>query len=73
MDQVVASQDDASRMPVVKAVDAGAPFRWLANGKPLPDLTRRRSNEWTPEGQGFSTLTVIDADGRASSVRIFVQ
>jgi uncharacterized membrane protein len=32
MDQVVASQDDESRMPVVKAVDAGAPFRWLGKG-----------------------------------------
>lgn len=60
--------------PLVLKLQGGrAPFRWLANGKPLPDLTRRRSNEWTPEGQGFSTLTVIDADGRASSVRIFVQ
>ncbi len=60
--------------PLVLKLQGGrAPFRWLANGKPLPDLTRRRSNEWMPEGQGFSTLTVIDADGRASSVRIFVQ
>lgn len=60
--------------PLVLKLQGGrAPFRWLANGKPLPELTRRRSNEWMPEGQGFSTLTVIDADGRASSVRIFVQ
>ena len=38
MDQVVGSGDDQSRMPVVKAIDAGAPFRWL--GKGWRDLSR---------------------------------
>jgi uncharacterized membrane protein len=32
MDQAVASGDDGSRMPVVKAIDVGAPFRWLGKG-----------------------------------------
>ncbi|NWJ24131.1 penicillin-binding protein 1C [Rhizobium sp. RM] len=60
--------------PLVLKLQGGrAPFRWLANGRPLPDASHRRSSEWQPEGQGFSTLTVIDADGRASSVRIFVE
>ncbi|WP_284774896.1 penicillin-binding protein 1C [Agrobacterium sp. lyk4-40-TYG-31] len=60
--------------PLVLKLQGGrAPFHWLANGKPLPEPSRRRSSEWVPEGQGFSTLTVIDADGRASSVRIFVE
>ncbi|KQO83619.1 penicillin-binding protein 1C [Rhizobium sp. Leaf262] len=60
--------------PLVLKLQGGrAPFHWLANGKPLPEPSRRRSSEWLPEGQGFSTLTVIDADGRASSVRIFVE
>lgn len=60
--------------PLVLKLQGGrAPFRWLANGKPLPEASRRRSGEWQPEGQGFSTLTVIDADGRASSVRIFIE
>ncbi|WP_288426299.1 penicillin-binding protein 1C [uncultured Agrobacterium sp.] len=72
--RVELSNQNGDISPLVLKLQGGrAPFRWLANGKPLPDLTRRRSNEWTPEGQGFSTLTVIDADGRASSVRIFVQ
>jgi len=72
--RVELSDSTGSLSPLVLKLQGGrAPFRWLANGKPLPDITRRRSNEWTPEGQGFSTLTVIDADGRASSVRIFVQ
>jgi penicillin-binding protein 1C len=50
-----------------------APFRWLANGRPLTELSRRRTNQWMPEGAGFSTLTVIDAVGRAASVRVFVE
>ncbi|NNH28305.1 penicillin-binding protein 1C [Rhizobium sp. SEMIA 4085] len=49
-----------------------APFRWLANGKPLPDLSRRRTNQWMPDGGGYSKLTVIDAMGRAASVGVFI-
>lgn len=60
--------------PLVLKLQGGrAPFRWLANGMPLPDASHRRNSEWRPEGQGFSTLTVIDADGRASSVRVFIE
>jgi penicillin-binding protein 1C len=50
-----------------------APFRWLANGRMLPDASRRRTTQWTPDGAGYSTLTVIDAAGRAASVRVFVE
>ncbi|MCV3735949.1 penicillin-binding protein 1C [Rhizobium sp. TRM96647] len=50
-----------------------APFRWLANGRILPESSRRRTTQWTPDGAGYSTLTVIDAVGRAASVRVFVE
>ncbi|HVK91094.1 MAG TPA: penicillin-binding protein 1C, partial [Mycoplana sp.] len=50
-----------------------APFRWLANGKMLPESSRRRTTQWVPDGAGYSTLTVIDAAGRAASVRVFVE
>lgn len=69
----LSSQDGALAPLVLKLQGGRAPFHWLANGKPLPQPTRRRSSEWVPEGQGFSTLTVIDADGRATSVRVFVE
>ncbi|MEQ1404563.1 penicillin-binding protein 1C [Neorhizobium sp. Rsf11] len=60
--------------PLVLKLQGGrAPFRWLANGRPLSDISRRRTNEWTPDGAGYSTLTVIDAAGRAASVRVFVE
>lgn len=59
--------------PLVLKLQGGrAPFRWLANGRPLDELSRRRVNEWTPDGAGYSTLTVIDAAGRAASVRVFI-
>ncbi|MDR7219952.1 penicillin-binding protein 1C [Aminobacter aminovorans] len=60
--------------PLVLKLQGGrAPFRWLANGKPLATLARRREATWQPDGTGFSTLTVIDAAGRAASVRVFVE
>ncbi len=61
-------------MPLSLKLQGGrAPFRWLANGKLLPEMSRRRTSQWTPDGGGFSTLTVIDAAGRAASVRVFIE
>jgi len=59
--------------PLMLKLQGGrAPFRWLANGKPLPDIFRRRTNQWIPDGGGYSKLTVIDAMGRAASVGVFI-
>lgn len=64
----------AGAPPLVLKLQGGrAPFRWLANGKPLTSVERRRTATWQPDGTGFSTLTVIDAAGRAASVRVFVE
>jgi penicillin-binding protein 1C len=60
--------------PLVLKLQGGrAPFRWLANGKPLDEMSRKRTSEWVPDGAGYSTLTVIDAMGRAATVRVFVE
>ena len=60
--------------PLVLKLQGGrAPFRWLANGRPLSEPVRRRTATWQPDGAGQSTLTVIDAAGRAASVRVFVE
>ncbi|GAB1581349.1 penicillin-binding protein 1C [Phyllobacterium phragmitis] len=57
--------------PLVLKLQGGrAPFRWLANGRPLPEASRRRTASWMPDGVGYSTLTVIDAAGRAASVKV---
>ena len=63
-----------SASPLVLKLQGGrAPFRWLANGKPLASVERRRTASWLPDGAGSSTLTVIDAAGRAASVSVFVE
>jgi penicillin-binding protein 1C len=62
-----------SPLPLTLKLQGGrAPFRWLANGLPLSELSRRRTSQWVPDGAGYSTLTVIDAAGRAASVRVFL-
>lgn len=59
--------------PLVLKIEEGVPpFRWLANGRPLPGAERRRTGLWRPDGAGFSTLTVIDAEGRSDSVTVFI-
>ena len=67
-----AASGDAISPLTLKLQGGRAPFRWLANGRPLPELSRRRTSEWQPDGVGYSTLTVIDAAGRAASMRVFV-
>ncbi len=64
----------AEATPLVLKLQGGrAPFRWLANGKPLVGVDRTRTATWLPDGAGYSTLTVIDAAGRAASVKVFVE
>jgi penicillin-binding protein 1C len=72
VDLGVAGGMEASAL-VLKLQGGRAPFRWLANGKPLTEAARRRTATWMPDGAGQSTLTVIDAAGRAASVKVFVE
>ncbi len=61
-------------IPLVIKIQGGrAPFRWLANGAPLPGKSTRRTANWLPDGAGYSTVTVIDANGRAASVDVFIE
>lgn len=60
--------------PLALKINGGrAPFRWLANGTPLPETFRRRTALWVPDSSGASTLTVIDAAGRTASVDVFLE
>ncbi len=58
---------------VLKMQNGRPPFRWLANGRLLPSGSRKRTAMWFPDGSGFSTLTVIDAVGRAASVDLYLR
>lgn len=60
--------------PLVVKLDGGRPpFQWFANGAPLEGPGRRRETSFEPDGRGFSTLSVIDADGRAARVTVFLE
>lgn len=67
------AQRDNPTPLVLKLQGGRAPFRWLANGKPLTAPIRQHTTSWLPDGAGYSTLTVIDAAGRAASVKVFVE
>ena len=56
----------------VKVRDGRAPFVWLANGKPVA-RTRRNQVEFSAPGIGYSTLTVIDADGNSDQAQVHFQ
>ncbi|AKI00755.1 penicillin-binding protein 1C [Hoeflea sp. IMCC20628] len=57
---------------VIKLQGGAAPYRLIANGEPLPKPTRRRVLNWMPDSAGASTLTVMDGEGRAASVSVFI-
>ena len=60
-------------MPLVIKLQGGSgPYRLIANGEALPKPSRRRVLNWTPDSPGASTLTVMDAEGRAASVSVFI-
>jgi penicillin-binding protein 1C len=70
----LAAATDGQSAPLVMKLQGGrAPFRWLANGRPLEGLSRRRVASWLPDGPGYSRLTVIDAAGKAASVDVMIE
>ncbi|MEX3011627.1 penicillin-binding protein 1C [Hoeflea sp. TYP-13] len=58
---------------VVKLQGGRPPFRWLANGKPVDSVVRQRKWQWSPDGRGSASLSVIDAAGRTANVDIIVE
>lgn len=49
------------------------PLLWLVDGRPLAAPPHRRDADWQPDGLGFATVTVIDADGLSARARIRVR
>lgn len=56
----------------LKVRDGQAPFVWLANGQPVA-RTHRNQVDIAAPGIGFSSLTVIDANGKSDQTRIQLQ
>jgi penicillin-binding protein 1C len=57
---------------VIKLQGGAGPYRLIANGTPVQRPSRRKTINWTPDGAGASTLTVMDGHGRAASVNVFI-
>jgi penicillin-binding protein 1C len=55
----------------VKVRDGRAPYVWLANGEPVARTYRSEIDIAAP-GIGFSSLTVVDADGRSDQAHFRV-
>jgi penicillin-binding protein 1C len=58
---------------VLKARNGRPPYIWLADGAPVARAGFGRSAAWTPAGPGYVRLTVIDADGGASTVGVYLE
>lgn len=70
----LASRPGDGFYPVILKVTGGvSPFSWFADGAPIDIRNRHRNTPWTPQGPGFSTLTVIDARGRSDRVTVFLK
>lgn len=55
---------------ILARVERGrAPFTWFADGAPVVRASFEREARLELEGPGFVTLSVVDAEGRASRVR----
>lgn len=57
----------------VKLREGKPPFTWLANGVPVVTGTHRREATVKSISPGYSTLTVIDAEGRADRVIVWIE
>ena len=46
------------------------PYRWVVDGVPVESRPYARETLWRPQGEGFSTITVIDAANRSTDAKI---
>ena len=56
----------------VQIRNGAPPFSWLANGKPVAAQSWERQLQIAATGQGFLTVTVVDAKGRSARTEVFV-
>ena len=51
---------------------SGQLYAQIANGAPFDQSAFDRQANWQPDGPGYVTLSVLDAEGRSASVKVFV-
>lgn len=57
---------------MVKVRNGVPPFTFFANGAPFGRPEFARQSTWSPDGPGFVTLSVVDAEGRGDTVTVFL-
>jgi penicillin-binding protein 1C len=62
----------SDRPLTVKVRNGVPPFTFFANGAPFGRSAFARQESWQPDGPGYVTLSVLDAEGRSAMVRVFV-
>jgi penicillin-binding protein 1C len=57
----------------IKVRNGVPPFTFFANGAPFGHSDFARQDNWTPDGPGYVTLSVVDAKGRSDAVKVFIE
>ncbi|MGV3490929.1 MAG: penicillin-binding protein 1C [Devosia sp.] len=58
---------------IVKVRNGVPPLTFFADGAPFGRSALWRQETWQPSGPGFVTLSVVDAEGRGDSVKVFLE
>lgn len=64
---------NAARPLTMKIRNGTPPFAYFANGAPFDMSVFGRQKNWTPDGPGYVTLSVVDAAGQSDVVTVFVE
>jgi penicillin-binding protein 1C len=67
----LAQGSGGSALPLAFKAEGGMlPLTWLVNGAPIETAPHRREAFWTPSGEGFVNLSVIDSAGNVDRITV---
>ncbi len=66
----LATAEASEKTIVLKATGGHAPLTWLVNGQLIGSFDRFQPAFYTPTGEGFAHVTVVDSQGRSDSAEI---
>jgi len=68
--RVALARQDVEDAVALKAKGGRGGLRWIINGRPLDQAKRRSTAFFSPDGEGFARITVVDADGRSATSNV---
>lgn len=57
----------------IKIRNGAPPFTYYANGAPILESSFAREASWNPDGPGYVSLSVVDANGQSDRVSVFLE